>query len=148
MKCYGLGVFLSVDLFANLMPHSHCFLWAKNYIPVYLFSNIVIAFSYFVIAGVLFYVWIKRRDYSFSFLSYSFGLFILFCGIGHMVMVVNMYSGYYIFESFWHLMTAVVSFSSMIYTIKLVPYLIKVPHIHHMEQIQLALKNMEEALDE
>lgn len=123
-----------LDFFAHLMPHEHCFLWAQDLVPVYIIANLLIFSSYLTIAITLLVLWIKRQDYTYSRVAMIYGYFILLCGFGHLAMVINMFKGYYIFETYWHVLTAIVSVMAAIQTIFLAPAILRVPKLDHLSE--------------
>jgi len=129
------------EVFANLMPHNHCFLWAKELVPFWFSANMFIFTSYLVIASSLTIVFVKRKEMQHIWISLIYALFIVMCGIGHLIMALNIFEGAYILETYWHIATAIISVAAMLVTLRLVPVLINAPKLDHLsEALKLAEK--------
>jgi PAS domain S-box-containing protein len=76
-----LGYF-GVDGF---MPHGHCYLWTPALLWGQAASNAAIAAAYFSIPFALLYFVRKRSDIAFRPMFVMFGLFILSCGVTHLM---------------------------------------------------------------
>lgn len=120
-------------LFDELMPHSHCFLWRGDLVPWYLGFNGAIFTSYMLIGGSLLYIYRKRKETKYPLALVMYGAFILLCGVGHLIMSVNMFKGYYVLETVWHGLTAVVSLVSAFFTMKLIRPAVQLPPTDHLE---------------
>lgn len=128
-------------MFEKLMPHSHCFLWAKELVPYHVMFNIIIGISYLCISGLLVFLFFKKREYDHAGFFILFGAFILACGLGHFLDAYNMYHGRYILETLWHGVTAFVSFVAAATLVRHLPRLINAPKINHLAKaIELSHK--------
>lgn len=122
------------DLWAKLMPHAHCFLNYQEWVPLYVLSNGVIFLAYTLISLTIIFVYIRRNEIAHRGLFLIYGVFISACGIGHLLMAINVYSGMYLIETIWHNLTALVSLMAMAYTIYLAPKLIRIPKMDHFNE--------------
>lgn len=118
------------DLLLRLMPHSHCFLGHKEWQLAYLFANSIIGVAYLCISANLIFLYLRRRDFDHIGTTVIYGSFILACGVGHLIMVANMYLGMYPLESAWHLLTAAFSSLAAFKTLQLTPVLIHAPRFN------------------
>jgi hypothetical protein len=130
-------------MFENLMPHKECFLWASHLIPLYFIANILIGISYVGITGILLYIYFKRKDFALRKGLYVYGGFILLCGVGHFLMIINLFKGNYHLETFWHMITAIISLGALHFTYSIRVVLIKTPTIHYfLNEIQKSKKTI------
>lgn len=104
------------EIFTKLMPHRHCFAPKEDWIPVYITSNVTIFICYLAIVLFLLYVAFSPNFKRYRIILFSYAFFMVSCSVGHLLMVVNMYSGFYIAESIWHLFSAILLFSATIIT--------------------------------
>lgn len=106
-----------------------CGEWIDFFKVLYVSSNILICASYLFIAITLFHIvffdknlkrFIKRATedrVQKSLIVY--GLFILFCGLGHLEGAFSFLFPVYHFFSVWTFLTAIISFYSLVYTLEL-----------------------------
>lgn len=130
----------------QFMPHGHCFLGNEFLLNTYSTANFLIFLSYLTISIILLTVFFIRKDFKHIKLASIYGLFILFCGIGHLIMVLNLTNGYYYLESWWHVGTAAVSIVAAFATMKIAPSLIKFPKnsLEALEQMTDQLNTIED----
>ena len=74
-----------------LMPHGHCYLWTPGLLWLNVVPDLLIALAYFAIPAVLVYVARRRRDLPFNSLFVWFGIFIVACGLTHLLDAWNVY---------------------------------------------------------
>ena len=92
-------------------------------------SNATIALAYTVIPITLVYVIRQRRDIPFNWVFWSFALFIVSCGVTHImhIMIFN-YPAYYL-QLIIDIETAIVSIITATALIYIIPVILKVPNI-------------------
>jgi len=139
------GEFLSRIFKADFMPHGHCFFWRPEVLWLNVISDILIGIAYYSIPLTLLYFIIKRRDIPFHWMFVMFGAFIFLCGTTHLVDVWTTWSAVYRLEGIVKLMTAVVSLTTAVLLIPLIPRAIAFPSI---EKIHDDLKGTAEELTE
>src|SRR6266702_578418 len=69
----------------NFMPHGHCYLWQVGVLWLHITSDALIALSYFSIPLTLVYFIRKRRDIPFNWMFLCFAIFIIACGMTHLM---------------------------------------------------------------
>jgi light-regulated signal transduction histidine kinase (bacteriophytochrome) len=93
----------------QFLPHGHCFMWSPGVLWMHVVSDILIAMAYFAIPFVLFYITRRRRDLPFDWLVVCFGVFIIACGLTHLMDVWNIWHTQYWLEGFLKVLTAIAS---------------------------------------
>lgn len=116
------------DMFSNeFMPHAHCYLSIPGIVWGHAISDALIALAYFSIPFGLIYLVKKRDDLQFNGVFFSFAAFILFCGIGHLVDLWNIWNGAYRLSAAIRIVTAIASVATAIAFWRLMPRLIAIP---------------------
>src|SRR5260370_145617 len=72
-------------------PHGICLLWEPELIWLHVGSDALIAMAYFSIPFVLAIFVSKRRDLKFGWIYWSFGIFILACGLTHILSIYTLW---------------------------------------------------------
>lgn len=95
---------------ATYLPHGFCFLWNPRLLWLHVVSDTAIGVSYIVIAASLTrLVQMCRREIPFQTIFLAFGIFILACGVTHLLAVVVLWKPLYWLEGDVKLLTAVAS---------------------------------------
>lgn len=116
------------EYFANLMTTSNwparwtCGTWSAADGWIYIISDLITFAAYFSIPIMLFfYLWKKDLGF-FKVLAFSFGIFILSCGITHLVDAIIFWEPIYRFSGFVRAVTAIVSVATVGLMIKSIPF--------------------------
>ena len=72
-------------------PHGICLLWEPQLIWLHVASDVVIAAAYFSIPVALSIFVSKRRDVDFGWVFWAFALFIMACGVGHVMSIITLW---------------------------------------------------------
>src|SRR4030065_582573 len=91
------------------MPHGHCYLWQPGVLWLHVLSDTLIAAAYFSLPVALIYFVSKRRDLVFKPLFVMFGVFILACGMTHVMGVWTIWVPAYWLDGGIKAVTALVS---------------------------------------
>src|SRR5687768_458652 len=84
----------------GFMPHGHCFLWTPMLLWLIVTSDALVAIAYMTIPVTLIYLVRKRTDIPFGWMFAAFGIFIVACGLTHIVDIwVIWHPDYWIQES-------------------------------------------------
>jgi PAS domain S-box-containing protein len=120
--------FLS-SLFSDdgFMPHGHCYLWNPGLIRLHLISDFLIAAAYFTIPFTLVHFVRKRRDLPFNWMFVCFGVFIVACGMTHVMEIVTLWKPYYWLAGIVKTVTALASVPTAILLIRLIPSALDIP---------------------
>ncbi len=77
------------------MPHGHCYLWQPSMLLLQVVTNAAIAAAYLLISGNLVYLVRQIRSLPFERIYLAFGLFILSCGVTHVMDIVVIWTPAY-----------------------------------------------------
>lgn len=93
----------------HFMPHGHCFMWTPEVLWPWVVGNMLTAACYAVIPFLIYLLWKRRPDLVPTWVALSFGSFILFCGLGHVVKTVTIWNPIYTQAAILDLVTGLVS---------------------------------------
>ena len=103
------------------MPHGMCYLWDPKMLILQIGSDAVTALAYFSIPILLLYFLSKRRDVPFSGTIAMFGLFIVACGLTHVMSIYTIWHPVYWLDGALKAFAAIVSLATAIMLVPLVP---------------------------
>lgn len=137
-----LHQFFSDDFYA---PHGFCFLWLPEIVWLHVFSDLLIALSYFSIPVALWYFANKRPDLPFKKLFLLFAAFITLCGLTHIFGIVILWFPYYGIEGLLMLATGIVSAATAFLVWRIMPSALTLPSPTELQEInrQLNASNAE-----
>lgn len=118
---------ISIFSTSNFMPHGHCYLWSPGVLWLNVLPDILIAMAYFTIPFVLFYLARRRRDLPFHSLFVWFSVFIVACGMTHVIDVWNVWNAQYWLEGLIKLITAMASVPTAIMLWRALPQILALP---------------------
>lgn len=127
----------------SLMPHGHCLLWRSDLLLLHVGGDVMTAISYALIPIGLIYLVRKRTDLSFDRLFWLFAAFIFFCGLTHLIGLINIWHGYYFIEGIAKFSTGIVSAITALVLLRLLPVILAIPSqeaLHQQNKDLLALK--------
>jgi signal transduction histidine kinase/CheY-like chemotaxis protein len=113
----------------DFMPHGDCLVWNPALLWLHAGSDVVTGIAYYLIAAILFYFILKRRDVPFFWVFLLFGAFILSCGTTHFMSAWTIYYPSYWIEGGIKTINAVISFGTAIVLIPLMPKLLALPSL-------------------
>jgi len=128
-----------MDYFVNwfipneFMPHGHCYLWTPGLLWTYVFSDSLIAASYFTIPVALLSFVRKRADLRFNWIFVLFSLFIFLCGATHLISILTIWEPAYYLDAFVHSLTGIASGITAIMLWRLIPAALAVPSTQQLE---------------
>src|SRR5206468_9708164 len=111
----------------GFMPHGHCYLWDPGLMRLHLISDFLIAAAYFIIPFTLVNSVRKRRDLPFNWMFVCFGIFIIACGMTHVMEIITLWKPYYWISGIVKAITALASVPTAILLIRLIPQVINIP---------------------
>ncbi|MEG3154050.1 ATP-binding protein [Sphingomonas sp. RB1R13] len=120
-------------------PHGYCLLWNPGLIWTHVVSDLLIAAAYFSIPLALVSLIRRRKDLEFSWIFMLFAVFILACGMTHILSVWNLWHGDYGIEAVVKAITAAASIPTAIILWPLIPRLLALPS---PSQLQTANENL------
>ncbi|MEZ5692002.1 MAG: hypothetical protein R3D71_10125 [Rickettsiales bacterium] len=81
---------------SRYMPHGYCLLWQPELVWMHVVADVAIALAYFIIPLTIMYLLIKRKqNIPFSWAFVMFALFIVSCGVTHLLSVVVLWHPIY-----------------------------------------------------
>ncbi len=136
------------DIFASdFMPHGHCYFWAPEILWSHAISNSIIALAYCAIPLTLVYIFRKRDDFKFIWMMILFAIFILGCGITHIMDVIVIWEPIYRLDAFFRIITAAASIGTAIVLVKITPGILKIPSNEKWQSLNQALKAKQSELE-
>src|SRR5260370_36608279 len=115
----------AMDFFRQLLrsgdfqPHGFCYRWNSGLVWLNVLSDALIALAYFTIPFTLLRFIRKRRDLPFSWMVALFGVFIIACGMTHVMEVWNLWHAQYWLAGIIKTITALASILTAILLVQL-----------------------------
>jgi PAS domain S-box-containing protein len=128
-------------LSTDFMPHVYC-LREPGLIKLHLFSDGVIALSYALIPIALVLLIRRRRDLAFPWMFSLFGVFILGCGLTHVMGMLTLWHPAYRLAGLIKAITAAASFPTALLLFRLLP---QVEALASPEQLQVEIRQRHRA---
>ena len=120
-------------------PHGICLLWEPQLIWLHVASDIVIASAYFSIPVALSIFVSKRRDVDFGWVFWAFALFIMACGVGHVLSIITLWLPIYGIEGIVKALTAAASIVTAAMLWPLLPKVLALPSPSQLRAAEVAL---------
>lgn len=120
---------------ANWPPRWHCGTWTDTLGWIHILSDLAIFGAYLAIPCILLYFCKKRQDIPFQKILILFGLFIVFCGTGHLIEASIFWYPVYRFDGLVKLSTATVSWITVIAMIPFIPRVLNFPKLEELNEI-------------
>ena len=120
----------SIDRFLairGLPPHGYCLLWEPELIWSHVVADTIIAAAYFSIPVVLWRLLRMRRDIEFGWMVGLFAMFILACGMTHVMGILTLWVPAYGWEAVIKVVTAAASLGTAALLVPLLPRLVAIP---------------------
>lgn len=111
----------------QFLPHGHCYMWTPGILWMHVISDLLIAMAYFAIPFVLIHIARRRRDLPFTGMLLCFGIFIVCCGLTHLMDVWNVWNTDYWLEGLIKVITAAASVPTAILLWRALPAILSVP---------------------
>ncbi len=128
------------------MPHGMCFLWQPGVLALHVISDALIALAYFSIPLLLIYVARRRPDLGFVPMFVMFSLFIVSCGLTHVVSIVVIWHPIYWIEGWLKAVTAGLSIATAIAMVPLLPNILTLRSPAELEALNAQLHVVNERL--
>jgi PAS domain S-box-containing protein len=127
----------------DFMPHGHCYLWNPGLVKLHVISDLLIAVAYFSIPFTLIDFVRRRKDLPFNWMFICFGIFIVACGLTHVMEIWTLWKPYYWISGAVKAMTALASVPTAILLITLVPKALQIPGPSALRSANEELKRVE-----
>jgi PAS domain S-box-containing protein len=121
-------------------PHGHCFLWTKSLLVLYVFSDSLIALSYYMIPVALMMFVRRRRDLAFNWVFIMFSAFIFACGTTHLMGVWTLWKPVYWLDGTLKAVTAGLSLATSVALWPLLPKALALPSHAQLQSINRELQ--------
>lgn len=123
----------------TLLPHGYCFSWQKDLVLLHVLANMAIALAYFAIPIIL-WIFVRRRsDLRFGPIFIMFGLFIMACGITHVMDVWTLWHPDFWIDGWMRMLTAAVSIATAVMLWRLMPLALALPSPDNLRQANAEL---------
>ncbi|WP_245470683.1 PAS domain S-box protein [Bradyrhizobium guangzhouense] len=126
-----------------LSPHGICLLWEPELIWLHVASDAVIAAAYFSIPFALTILVTKRRDLQFGWVYWAFAIFIMACGLTHLLSIYTLWVPIYGIEGIVKAVTAAASLFTAAALWPLLPKILTIPSPFELQKVQAALEEEE-----
>ncbi|WP_245305648.1 PAS domain-containing sensor histidine kinase [Bradyrhizobium sp. LTSP857] len=124
-------------------PHGICLLWEPELIWLHVVSDACIAAAYFSIPFALTILVTKRRDLQFGWVYWAFAVFIMACGLTHVLSIYTLWVPVYGIEGIVKAVTAVASVFTAGALWPLLPKILTIPSPFELQKVQAALEEEE-----
>ena len=124
-------------------PHGICLLWEPELIWLHVVSDAVIAAAYFSIPFALTILVTKRRDLKFGWVYWAFAVFIMACGLTHVLSIYTLWVPIYGIEGLVKAVTAAASIFTAGALWPLLPKILTIPSPFELKKVQAALEEEE-----
>lgn len=114
-------MFSSGDFFERMMPHGYCYAWQPGVLWLNVLSDAAIALAYFSIPITLIVFQRRRSDFPFNSVISLFSMFILACGFTHSMGIWTVWNGDYGVHGLVKSVTALVSVTTAIALVPVIP---------------------------
>ncbi len=111
----------------DFLPHGTCYLWNSRLIWLHVISDSLIALAYMSIPITLVHFVRKRKDVPFNWMFLCFGMFIVACGMTHVMEIVTLWRSTYWLSGVVKAVTAAASVPTAILLVRLVPHALALP---------------------
>lgn len=125
---------------AGMVPHGFCLQWRPLLLWTLVASDSLIAVSYFSIPFAIFFFANKRPDIPERWLFLLFGLFIIACGVTHLLDVLSIWRPHYWVNALAKTLTAALSFGTALVVWRMMPAALLAPSSQQLAQAKRELE--------
>ena len=125
---------------ASFMPHGMCYLWQPGVLALHVISDALITLAYFSIPFTLVYFVRKRRDLQFNWMFVCFAVFIVACGMTHLMEIWVVWRPYYWLSGSIKAVTATASVPTAILLVRLIPQALRLPSPSALQEANTQLQ--------
>ncbi|MEA5496359.1 response regulator [Limnoraphis robusta] len=118
------------------MPHGSCYLWQSPLIWLHIISDFLIAIAYFSIPAMLIYFVYQRRDIPFNRVFILFGVFIISCGLGHLLDIWTLWHPAYWLSGIERAFTALISCYTALELMVLLPQFLSLKTPEQLAEVE------------
>lgn len=118
----------------NWPPRWHCGTWSEFHGWLYIFSDLLIAVSYFAIPLLLIVLLTKRKDIPFPRILWLFVAFIILCGCTHLIDACIFWWPAYRLSALLRLITGIVSVMAVYTLYRIMPVVLSLRTVEQLEK--------------
>lgn len=123
----------------NYLPHGYCIKWSAGLVWAYVVSDVSIFAAYCSMPLALLYFARRRRDFPYTWLLVMFAVFILSCGLTHLMGAVTLWLPLYWLDASIKAITALISVVTAVALWPLIPQALKLPSPGQLRELNQAL---------
>ena len=131
----------------QFLPQGHCYMWTPGILWMHVIADVLIAMACFAIPFVLIYIARRRRDLPFTGMLLCFGIFIVCCGLTHLMDVWNVWNTHYWLEGLIKAITAAASVPTAIMLWRALPAILSVPSQRQLRDVNESLARANRELE-
>lgn len=131
---------------ASFVPHGICLLWRPDLVAMHAISDVSIFFAYASIPAALMAFVRRRKDLEHRGTVILFALFIMACGLTHLVGALTIWYPYYGLQALVKVGTAVVSVLTAVMIWPLIPELLRIPSPSSLQKLNRELEDTNRSL--
>ncbi|HEX3991229.1 MAG TPA: PAS domain-containing sensor histidine kinase, partial [Acetobacteraceae bacterium] len=105
----------------GFMPHGMCYQWQAGILALHVIADSLIALAYFSIPFTLLYFVRRRKDLQFNWIFVCFAVFIIACGLTHLMEIWTVWEPVYWLSGGVKAVTALASVPTAILLVRLIP---------------------------
>src|SRR5690606_3339992 len=120
---------------AGFLPYGYCYFWQPAILVTNVLGDAMVALALFAIVPTLYFILKKRKDISHKYVFVWFGVFILFCGLAHLVSIVTVWEPVYRFHGLVKVLTGMGALGAAFVLYRSVPQILKLPGLRHLEHV-------------
>jgi signal transduction histidine kinase/CheY-like chemotaxis protein len=135
----------------GFMPHGMCYQWQPGILALHVIADSLIALAYFSIPFTLLYFVRRRKDLQFNWIYVCFAMFIIACGLTHLMEIWTVWEPVYWLSGGVKAVTALASVLTAILLVRLIPTALRLPspaalrRAHHRLELEIAERKRAEA---
>jgi signal transduction histidine kinase/ActR/RegA family two-component response regulator len=135
----------------GFMPHGMCYQWQPGILALHVIADSLIALAYLSIPFTLLYFVRRRKDLQFNWIFVCFAVFIIACGMTHLMEIVTVWEPVYWLSGSVKAVTALASVPTAIMLARLIPTALRLPspaalqHANSLLELEIAERKRAEA---
>lgn len=133
-------------LATQFMPHGHCYFWKDEILWPIVIGDALTVLAYLLIPIILLRFIYQRKDMRFNFVFQFFALFILSCGFGHFVEILNIWEPHYVLSAVIKMVTGSVSIGTVGLLLYVYPQAMRIPTLKEVQEANQKLSQSKEVL--
>lgn len=133
-------------LATEFMPHGHCYFWKDEVLWPTVIGDALTVLAYVLIPVFLVRFIMARTDFRFNYVFLMFAGFILSCGFGHFVEILNVWEPHYILSAGVKVVTGVVSMATVGLLAVIYPRALAIPNVEEANRMSEELNQGREVM--